>query len=77
MGFASALLAAFSFRSLPVTIFAFLIYATVLVTLEVTDQLASVPNAKKQHDMGLSLAEAYDDLHAVRPVRIPYTLPLY
>jgi hypothetical protein len=66
MTFVSSLFAAFSFRSRQVTALALLLYAAVFVVLFVTDRLAPVSGEGKQHELGLDLEEAYQDLHKVR-----------
>jgi hypothetical protein len=50
-----------AFRTLPTTILVVLIYGVMLSAVVVRNQVADVP----KNQMGLNLAQAYEDLHHV------------
>ena len=68
MSLSSSLRAVFCFRTFPTTFLIVLIYLTTFLSLYFADQLASVPGIAKQHAYGLSLDEAYRDLHLVSAI---------
>ena len=52
-------------RTGPITTLALLLYLVVYVILSATDQLAPVPSLDAQDASGISLDDAFEDLHQV------------
>lgn len=63
MSFKGRFKQAIAFRPGPVTVLVLLIYTAIYISVEVTDDLPSVPDAGARH--GLDLDQAYADLHQV------------
>ncbi|EIN06389.1 hypothetical protein PUNSTDRAFT_89945 [Punctularia strigosozonata HHB-11173 SS5] len=61
---------ALSFKPIPVTVLAVVIYAVLFGSVVVTDELPDVPKVKRWK--GLNLTEAYADLHVVAARPHPY-----
>ena len=65
MGVVDYLVAAVSFRTLPTTSVAVLVYLAIFISVLVTDELPATPKAQR----GLNLTQAYSDLRQVRHPR--------
>ena len=65
MTIASTLQTLFSFRTGSTTVLASLFYLAVFVSVYITQYGPQVPSVDRQHTLGLSVNEAYRDLHMV------------
>ena len=65
MGVVDYLVAAVSFRTLPTTFVAVLVYLAIFISVIVTDELPATPKDQR----GLNLTQAYSDLRQVRHPR--------
>ncbi len=67
MTISSILQSIFSFRTGSTTVLASLFYLAVFCSLYVTQYGPRVPSVDKQHTLGISVDQAYRDLHLVGP----------
>ena len=65
MGVVGYLVAAVSFRTLPTTFLAVLVYLAIFISVLVTDELPATARDQR----GLNLTQAYSDLRQVRHLR--------
>ena len=65
MGVVGYLVAAVSFRTLPTTFLAVLVYLAIFISVLVTDELPATPKDQR----GLNLTQAYSDLRQVCHLR--------